>query len=355
MATAPWLIRSGCLAMRCSTATASKATLRPGRTTVAFYGFLATVCIGCVAIPLLLLVLGSHVWESRSLLGEILGPWIIVLSFPMYLLAFYVCLRDAGSRRGKVAIVLLLISSTLSTLAVGERTLILLPILIVVFFGQTFSWRRWVVASAMGAIAAALMLPFFKPDYQQKTESQIQMLADTITNDFYRAPELAATLGMSSAFGTRSLAYEGAGYIYAVCFFVPRSIAPFKGESSAQQFTSRVVQQAPGALSWGFGISAVSEALLNVGIVFTPLVLLAYGAAIGWLTRIAARWTSLEVPLYLASLWIFGYHLAALLLNFGAMAIVGFICERIFTTQVGNVRAFPSMEDLENTVKGALI
>jgi hypothetical protein len=108
-------------------------------------------------------------------------------------------------------------------------------------------------------------------------------------------------------------------------------MAPFKGKSSAQQFTSHIMQEAPNSLTWGFGISAISEAVLNVGILFAPFVLLAYGAAIGWLTRTASKWNSLEIPLCLSALWIFGYHLSALLLNFGAMAIVGLVCQRIFT------------------------
>ena len=123
---------------------------------------------------------------------------------------------------------------------------------------------------------------------------------------------------------------------------MPRSLAPFKGESSAQQFTGKIIQQQPGSLSWGFGISAISEALLNVGVVLTPLIMIACGAVIGWLTRKAGRWASLEIPLCLASLWIFGYHLGALLLNFGAMAIVGFVCEITFTNPVGDARALPS-------------
>lgn len=342
MAAAPWLIRVGSCCVSDRADVPRRLALRRGPRTVIFYIVLLATCVSCVAIPLFLMVLGPRMWESRYLLGETLGPWIIVLSFPMYVLAFFVRLVDAGTRSGKFTIVLLLISSTLSTLAVGERTLILLPFLVVLLFGKTFSLRRWTLTVVVGALAATLMLPMFKYSYQESGESSFQMLADTVSNDFYRAPELAATLGMSSAVGTKTLPYAGAGYVYAACFFVPRSLAPFKGESSAQQFTGNILQHQPGSLSWGFGISAISEALLNVGIAFTPAVLMAYGSAIGWLTRKAARWASLEIPLSLASLWIFGYHLGALLLNFGAMAVVGLVCEIIFTNPVGDARAFPS-------------
>jgi hypothetical protein len=343
IAAAPWLIQFGSYRAGPTACIHTRLALRPGPRTVIFYLALVATCVSCVAIPLVLMVFGRQMWESRYLLGEILGPWIIVLSLPMYVLAFYVRLVDAGTRAGKFTIVLLLTSSTLSTMAVGERTLILLPFLIVLFFGNTFSLRRWMVTVVVGALAATLMLPMFKYSYQGSGESPLQMLADTVSNDFYRAPELAATMGMSSAFGTRTLPYAGAGYVYAACFFVPRSVAPFKGESSAQQFTGNIVQHQPGSLSWGFGISAISEALLNVGFVLTPVVLIAFGLAIGWLMRKSAQWASLEIPLCLTSLWIFGYHLGALLLNFGAMAVVGLVCEMTFTNPVGDARALPSV------------
>lgn len=343
MAAAPWLIQLGSLCTMGGTVRSNpRPALRPGARTVIFYLALVAVCVSCVAIPLFLMVLGPHIWESRYLLGELLGPWIIVLSLPMYLLAFYVRLVDARTRAGKFTIGLLLISSTLATLSVGERTLMLLPFLIVLLFGNTFSWRRSALTVVVGVLAATLMLPMFKYSYQESGESPSLMLVDTVSNDFYRAPELAATLEMSSSFGTKALPYAGAGYVYAACLFVPRSLAPFKGESSAQQFTGNIVQHQPGSLSWGFGISAISEALLNVGFVFTPLVLITYGLAAGWLTRKAARWSSLEIPLCLALLWIFGYHLGALLLNFGAMAVVGVVCEITFTHPVGDACAHPS-------------
>lgn len=356
MAFAPWLIRIGARLTPAGPADPfSHLELRQGWPRLAFYAVLAILCPACAAIPLSLLTLGPRMWESRFLLGEMLGPWIIVLSFPMYLLGFYIRLREARTRAGKFTIAVLLASSTLATIAVGERTLVLLPFLIVLLFGRKFSWRRWLTVTAIGALAASLMLPLFKYSYQDGSDSPTQMLADTIMNDFYRAPELARTLGMASAFGTQDTAYAGSGYLYAALYFVPRTLAPFKGDSTAQQFTAIVMQREPGGLSWGFGISAVSEAVLNFGIVFAPLVLLAYGASLGWLCRKSARYRSLEIPLCLASLWLFGYHLAALMLNFGAMAIIGLICERVFTNRVGTALALTSGRGQNELPKGAIL
>lgn len=330
IAAAPWLIRFGARGQRASI-DMCPAELGPGHRKAIFYALTIILCMVCLLLPLSLVAYSTRLWESRALLGDQLGPWIILLSFPMYVLAFYVRLQDAKTQWGRVVLGILVVSASASTLAVGERTLVLLPSFIVLVFAQTFSFRRWVTAIGIGALATALMLPVFKPAYQDS--SLIQMVSDTVGNDLYRAPELAATLRSSSPLGAQSIPYPGAGYLYAACLFVPRGLAPFKGESSAQLFTGQIMQQSPQSLSWGFGISAISEAILNFGILAAPLVLIAYGAAIGWLTRQASRWGSLEIPLCLAALWMFGYHLSALLLNFGAMALVGLLCERVFTAR----------------------
>jgi hypothetical protein len=331
IAASPWLMRLGSQNGSAGKVETRMSELREGTPRLTFYGLLIAICISCTLIPLSLIALTPRLWESRAVLGERMGPWIIFLSFPMYLLAFYVRLRDAETRLGRCVLVFLLVSATLSTLAVGERTLVLLPSFIILLFGQTFSLRRWTATIGVSVLTTALLLPLFKSAYQESSHSTLNMLADTVGNDFYRVPELAATLRMSSWVGGESVSYPGAGYFYAACMFLPRRVAPFKGESSAQQFTAQIMQQAPTSLSWGFGISAISEAIFNVGVLFTPFVLVAYGAAIGWLTRKTPSWMSLEIPLCLAALWIFGYHLSALLVNFGAMALVGLACERLFT------------------------
>lgn len=336
MAAAPWLIRAGTRVVRAPDVVPfEKRALRSGARKFFFYVIVVVICAATIAVPLSIASLGTEVWHSRMVIGEILGPWILVLSIPMYLIGFYVRLSDAESGWGKLVLLGLLVSSVLATISVGERTAIILPFLIVLLFGQKFSWRRWAGAGVAVIVGAAFMLPLFKPVYQTGGNSPAELFADTVANDFYRAPELASTLGMSSAFGTRILERPGAGYVYSVLFFVPRSIAPFKGDGTALTFTGAVMHRATKSLDWGFGISAISEALLNVGVVLTPVLLVLYGVAIGLLTRKSGQWVSLQIPLCLACLWLFGYHLPSLLQNFGAMALVGAGCERYFTTKVG--------------------
>jgi hypothetical protein len=356
VAAAPWLIRAGSRILRApDTVPLVKRQLSAGPRKLVFYVIVVVVCGAAIAVPLSLASLGTEVWQSRMLIGEILGPWILVLSVPMYLIGFYVRLSDAESLWGKLVLVGLLVSSVLATIAVGERTAIILPFLIVLLFGQRFSWRRWVAVGIATIVGAALMLPLFKPAYQVGGDSPAELFTDTVANDFYRAPELATVLGMSSAFGTRVLERPGAGYIYAALFFVPRAAAPFKGDSTALTFTGAVMHRSPKSLDWGFGISAISEALLNVGIVLTPVVLVFYGVVIGWLARKSGQWMSLQVPLSLACLWLFGYHLPSILQNFGAMALVGAGCERCFTTEVGMSRASTSHDMSLETSKAEFL
>ncbi|HEY3926949.1 MAG TPA: hypothetical protein VGL89_01125 [Candidatus Koribacter sp.] len=328
MAAAPWLIRLG--AGRRVSAAGDGLTLKNGWYRRAFYGGALLVCAVCVAIPVAVIGFGAPLWEMRFLLGQAMGAWIEVLTLPMCLLAFYVRLDDARSWKGKGFTAFLLASSVVATVAMGERTLLLLPFVIVVLFSGDVSWKKWAATAIAGVVVAAWMLPAFKFAQEGRRTSLGQLVAETVGNDFYRAPELVTALGMSSAIGTHEMGYSGAGYVYASLLFVPRSIAEFKGNSSATSFTARVMQEAEDSLSWGFGISAVSEAVLNFGFLLAPLVLVAYGAALGWLTRRAERWTALRTPLCLAGLWLFGYHLPALLALFGTMALVGVICERWF-------------------------
>ncbi|WP_187148830.1 hypothetical protein [Candidatus Korobacter versatilis] len=334
IAAAPWLMRLGSLS-RLPVPGARLLRLRDGARRRWLYIVVVAVSAICAFVPGSLLVVQPRLRESRELLGRLLGPYIIVLSLPMYLLAFLVRVEELRTRWGRVFLGVVATSAVLATVFAGQRTLVLLPMLMLLFFGGKFSWKRTVGVAIGGATLAAFLLQPFKSSSSENTMSAAELFEETVGNDFYRGPELVRAVGMASAFGPRSVDYAGAGYVYAALFFVPRSVVPFKGNATAQAFTAEVTQSDPRSLDWGFGISAISEAVLNFGLVIAPIVLVAYGAVIGWLERRCERWQSLQIPLLLASLWIFGYHLPALLLNFGAMAAVGIGCEKFFTEQSG--------------------
>jgi len=340
VAAAPWLLRLGWRITAKQTAQNDIGLqLWSGAPRRWFYLVLGLVCAVCALCPIAAFGAHPRLWESRALMGSLLGPFIIVLSLPMYLLAFYARLRESRRGWGRVVMIGTAAASVLATFCAGQRTLVLLPVLIVLLFGSRFTWRRWVAVGALAGAFAAMLLPWFKYSAGETDSSATQLLAEVMEKDFYRGPELVRAMGMASWFGTNTVAYPGAGYVYAGLFFVPRSWAPFKGGGTAQAFTAKVMQSDSQGLEWGFGISAISEAVLNFGLVAAPLVLVGYGVAAGWLESLAARWVSLEVPLMLAGLWVFGYHLPALLLNFGAMAVVGVICEKCFAMRVGNALA----------------
>lgn len=331
IAIAPWLLRFGANCVRHDPPqTVGGRHLEPGKRKVAFYAMLWTAGTLCAMMPAAAVALSPRLWETRFFLGQLLGPWVIVLSLPMYLLAFYVQLEDSRTKAGKLVSAFLVVTSLLATVALGQRTLVLLPGAIVFLFAGRLSYKRVLVGAAAIVFTAAILLPIFKDKYQSRNQGAVELLSDTLDSDFYRAPELAYCVDRSCWFGSSTVAYSGEGYVYGALFFVPRAFAPFKGESTAQRFTADVMQSAPESLTWGFGISGISEVLLNFGIALTPCVLIAYGFVLGWLTKESVRLWALRVPLALGCLWLFGYHLPALLLNFGAMAIVDIVCERVF-------------------------
>lgn len=335
IAVAPWLLRVGANCVGHRSISAQRSRVGRGLKKYAFAAVVVLACTVSTLLPLLLVSSGSQVWENRMLLGQWLGPWIIVLSLPLYLLAFYAQLDSVGWR-GALVKAALLISACLAAIAVGERTTLLMPFLVLLLTSKKVSLKRWATYAVAAAVAAALVLPLFKFNYRSGDAEPAQLVVDTVRNDFYRAPELARSLELSSVFGTRTLQYAGSGYVYSALFFAPRTVFPFKGDATAHQFTAAVMQASPESLDWGFGISALSEAVLNVGIVLAPLALVAYGALIAWLEGCAKQRPAIHLPICLASVWLFGYHLPALLFNFGGMALVGLACQKLFTEKLGN-------------------
>jgi hypothetical protein len=250
---------------------------------------------------------------------------VVLLYAPIYVLGFFAQLKEASTFAGRSFSAFLTVTSVLSTLALGERTLILLPFLIF-----TLARRRLKVGqiSFFGFIAialAAMLLPLFKWQFS-RGQTPSQMISSIIYGDFYRGPSLIRSIESSEMFGTRIMPYTGAGYVYAALFPVPRTIAPFKGYSTATTFTAYLSQDTPDQTSWQLGISALDDLMLNFGYVFLVPGLLIYGAAFGILGRMEGGLQDpfgLRLPVRLAAIWILGYDLPALLLLYGFMALGG--------------------------------
>lgn len=295
-----------------------------------FYIITIIIVVTCALLGYQNMSGSESVWSSRTAISEALGPLIILLSFPMHFLAFYTRTSDALTRKGLVFSLFLLSASILSTITVGQRTNLLLPVLIVLLFRKKITFTKIAAFFMVGLIAASILLPIFKWQYADQNYSIVELVADTIQGDLYRGPVLTSALERTEILGTSIFPYPMAGYVYILLFYVPRNIAPFKGWSTASYYTGDVVGTRVEEINWGFGVGAIEELLLNIGFLGCILGLIVYGMCMGLLDRLSSQIPSLIVPTRLAATWFCGYDLAALTLTFGTMAILGLLLHYLF-------------------------
>ena len=272
----------------------------------------------------------SDIWLARATVGTALGTSIIVLYLPLHFLAFYVRLSDYKCVRGRLFALVLVVACILSMISIGQRTLMLLPAVIVVLFGMRIKLSRLAVLTSLLIAGAAILLPMFKWQYASTRNSSVDLITSTFTSDIVRAPALARVIEETSSPTSKVMPYPMAGYVYSSLFFIPRSIAPYKGVSTAQYFTAAVMGTSPENTQWGLGIGMLEETLLNGGFFISPLLIIAYGSLFAYLARLETQCRALFIPNRLAALFLFGTHLPALLLMFATMACVGLILEHAF-------------------------
>lgn len=318
----------------------SPATLAPfseilPRRRISFYVASLAVCAYIVALGASYLAAGSVLWETRVQAGEDFGPLIILLYLPLHVLAFFVRQKDSRTRWGWCFALVLTVSAIVSTVAIGQRTAVLLPVLMIGVFMvfRRLNVRTIAVQAGVLLLLAGLLLPLYKWQFSAGGVSQSNLYSQIVTSDLSRAPVLGEALENSVPFGTRVLPYSLAGYVYSTLFFVPRLIAPFKGLSTSTYFTAHAVGSDPASIRWGYGLGAAEELSLNGGILFVLPGLVFYGAVMGLLDRLSRRFASTSVPTRLFGLWICGYHLPALLMLFGAMVAACTILELVFATR----------------------
>lgn len=296
----------------------------------AFYWLALGITVPLLVSGLVRVSAGLPIWEARMKVGAEWGEFITILYLPIHILAFYVCQRDARTRSGVFFGIWLVISAIISTLAIGERTNMLVPIVIVVLFGIRPTFRSLTAGVVVLLLAAAVSLPLFKHRYSRAEVPASELFALTLQNDVSRISSLATVVQLSEPVGTQILPYPLAGYVYTGLFFIPRRFVPFKGQSTATYFTGYVAGSTPDETDWVLGIGIAEELLLNAGIVFVGPGLILYGMGIGLIDRYTRRVMSLVVPTRLAGLWSCGYNLPAILLTFGTMALVVWLLDRAF-------------------------
>jgi hypothetical protein len=276
---------------------------------------------------------GDPIWVVRERITLKWEALIILLYFPLHFLAFYTKQTDSKSIVGLIFSLALAVAVALSTLGIGQRTMLLLPVLILVLFRNKISIQKIGIFLAIGVISASALLPFFKWQHADSADVGVNiggLIAETIDADFYRGNVLATTLQMSNIVGTKIMPYPMSGYIYTILFYVPRGIAPFKGWSTSQTFTALIDRTPVADTLWAFALGMMEEMLLNIGYLFTIPCLVIFGMAMGMIDRVAYRIPSVLIPSRLAAIWMSGYESSALLLMFGTMAIVAFTLHLVF-------------------------
>jgi general stress protein CsbA len=292
-------------------------------------------------------------WAVRARVTEKWGPYIIFLYMPLHFLAFYTKQSDANSKTGLLLSIGLALATILSTLGIGQRTNMLLPVLILVLFRKKISFQKIGIFLAVATIAASALLPFFKwqkADDQDVSSSIGTLVAETIQTDFYRGNILVTSLEKSEVMGTKIMPYPMSGYLYTLLYYVPRNMAPFKGWSTSQTFTSIIDRTPVEETFWAFGVGAIEELLLSIGVVLCAPFLLIYGMGMGLLDKLSWRVPSLLIPTRLAAIWLCGYESSTVMLTFGTMAIVNIILHNLFVGRHSGQKFMPERTSFKRFV-----
>lgn len=304
-----------------------------------------SVCLSIVGVNEILNT--DNLWSTRAVVTEKWGPYIVFLYLPLHFLAFYTKQSDSNPKLGLIFSWGLLLATVLSTLGIGQRTNLLLPVLILVLFRKKISLQKVGIFLAVALIAASALLPFFKwqkADSQDVSASLGTLIAETIEVDFYRGGVLVTALEKSELLGTKIMPYPMSGYVYTLLFYIPRNIAPFKGWSTSQTFTSVIDKTPVEETAWAFGVGAIEELLLSIGFIWTIPCLFIYGIGMGMLDKLASRVPSLLIPTRLAAIWVCGYESSTLLLTFGTMAAVSLGLHSLFVGRHSGQKLMPECD-----------
>jgi len=343
---APWVLLCGARLTQFRLATRAvdavgRARLVSGRR-AAFYCIAVLIAAFPAWYGLSRFLNGDELWHLRSQVGSDLGPLIVLLYLPMHVLAFYVTMDDARTPNGRLFTFFLAFAAAGSSIICSQRTLLLIPaILVAISLFRRISLIKASGIVAASLVAAAAMLPMFRGTYQNKDLREDNLVVEIVHNDFSRAGVLATVIDLSRPVGTDVLPYPMSGYVYSSLFFVPRQFAPFKGRSTAMQFTAHVANKRPEWLNWGFGVGMLEELILNAGMRFSLLGVFIYGLVLGWLARTELKHPAVSMPLRLGPLFLCAYHLPSLLLSFGVMWCV---CTQLSWVFAENLSAAKSLD-----------
>lgn len=329
IAAAPWLVACGYLAASRRSIQAAREITDISRR-LSFYVLSALISLALSALSLHLIADAPSLWAARARVGEQFGPYIILLSVPLGILGFYVRQPESHSRFGRVYLGFLMVCSGAANLVTGERTLVLLPLLIVALFWKNPTPSRIFVGGLVALGLAAALLPVFKYQANTAGNSVSDSTQSVLMGDLGRGPVLLDSFMFSEPAGTKIMPYPGSGYVYAVLLYVPRSIAPFKGHSTAVTFTGYHSNTPTEDVIWGLGLGPIDELMLNFGWLALIPGMISYGVAFAFLDRWSMSIPCFGIASSLSAIWLFGYNLPALEQTFGSIVIFGGLWQLIF-------------------------
>jgi len=338
---APWLFRLGELIVsfgRPVKGEAGWSAIHPRRVSL-FYAGMSVLCIAVAMLGVRSLLAAPSIWQARSSVGQAFGPFIIILYTPIFVLGFFVRQTQARTCMGTWFIGFLMILGIAAAAPVGERSLLILPVLIPLAFRSTMTLRR-VISLGVGAVlAASLLLPLIKWQFAGKDLSPGKLVLETIESDFSRSSVLATALDLSRPAGTMVLRYPFEGYVYSALLFVPRPIVPWKGQSTPVYYTAAMTGISVEDTQWMYGIGAIESASLNGGLVAVAPMLVLCGVGLAFLDRVSAKVPGVVVPARLFGLWTCCYDVSALLLVYGGMFVLGYLLHDLFVRSWAGARS----------------
>ncbi|MCC7341339.1 MAG: hypothetical protein IT170_09650, partial [Bryobacterales bacterium] len=292
---------------------------------------------------------------KRFWLGMLGGGYIVFL-VPMFVLAFFLRTRDSRSRGGTFVTFLLLASSVAATLFLGQRTMTLLPFLMLVLFRPRLNAMRLAVSILVLLAFAGVALNFYKGHAVKEDLDLMDRVEMVVGSDLVRANVLARAIEESEPIGTRLLPMPGQGYLYTALFYAPRSWVPGKGYSTAAYFTAFANGEDTEYLAWGLGLGFLEEITLNFGyLAILPGVIL-YGMGLGLLQRICQAYDGAVVGVHLSAIWMSGYVIPSVVLYFGSMTVFAMLLESCIARRPRSNPAMsaPSFEPAMETPRAAM-
>lgn len=273
---------------------------------------------------------------KRLWLGMLGGGYIAFL-LPMFVLAFFLRTRACRSKTGGLVVFVLLASSVAATLFLGQRTMTLLPFLMLVMFRPRLNMMRLATSLLVLFAFASVAMVFYKGYAVRQDLDFLERAEMVVGSDLARANVLARAIQESEPIGSKLLPVSGQGYLYTALFYIPRSWVPQKGYSTAAYFTAFANGEETEYIAWGLGLGFIEEIILNFGFLAVVPGVILYGIGLGLLQRISRVFNGAVIGTHLSAIWMCGYVLSAVVLYFGSMTVFAILLESFFARRPGDI------------------